>query len=307
MNTALFRCMRIVGLAMLGRFWNQFEVPSLCCAVPSRQRYCRVRHFSSTNNNDVARKGGLQTPSPSLNTGTSSANPASRCSPRDTIETIETEPVTVVTARDEGPSSSSSYLNRLRNIRPELRNRLRTGWRTAVARVQQSTATVRHKVQDSARQTASKFRSWIQSQVQRTRDRLTSRAQQWVGTTQARVRAAPQHLRAFLTTTVSNATQRVVQSVTTRPVREASRTIVPKGWWDTPSDTTTTGTMSSTSVVSRWWNSFWWWSLAAIGVYGITTTVPKEWVRQRMSSRQHLPAAKQDVPTKTLRQPRIVR
>lgn len=39
------------------------------------------------------------------------------------------------------------------------------------------------------------------------------------------------------------------------------------------------------SVVHKWqsvpvWNRFWWWSLAAIGVYGIATTVPKEVIKQ---------------------------
>jgi hypothetical protein len=33
------------------------------------------------------------------------------------------------------------------------------------------------------------------------------------------------------------------------------------------------------------WNKFFWWSLAAVGVYGVATTVPREIVRQQLSSR----------------------
>jgi hypothetical protein len=33
--------------------------------------------------------------------------------------------------------------------------------------------------------------------------------------------------------------------------------------------------------ISMWKNSLWWWSLTAIAVYGISTTVPKELIRQQ--------------------------
>ena len=34
--------------------------------------------------------------------------------------------------------------------------------------------------------------------------------------------------------------------------------------------------------IAKW---IWWWSLAAIGVYGVATTVPKELIRQVFQSR----------------------
>lgn len=39
------------------------------------------------------------------------------------------------------------------------------------------------------------------------------------------------------------------------------------------------------------WNRFWWWSLAAIGVYGIATTVPKEIVKQVLLVLQTTPSS----------------
>jgi hypothetical protein len=58
-----------------------------------------------------------------------------------------------------------------------------------------------------------------------------------------------------------------------------------------------------TWVTNKWqtipvWNRFWWWSLAAIGVYGIATTVPKEVVRLTIQQQSSSAATAKGTTTK---------
>jgi hypothetical protein len=76
---------------------------------------------------------------------------------------------------------------------------------------------------------------------------------------------------------VSSASKRASSSV-----RNASSTIATKTS-ETINETIAEGKKLAPQAATSAINWFWWWSLAAIGVYGIATTIPKELIRYALS------------------------
>lgn len=248
-----------IGLMVFYQRADQMIVLQQCTSLRAH------RHFSASDDEPKkkdlysspswknSRKGPWQMPNISKETGrTTSSQP----SPHESPPTSHTS------------SSSSSALS----------DRIRAIWRTVAPMIQQSTEKVVHKAERALRQSAWQSRDWTRGQVRRARDHLQwqwqQRTQQLRTATVTRVRTAASRIQLSLTTWLSSSVHRTYDAVT-RPVRDVAQKLVPSIGWD-----------SLSSTAARWWNRFWWWSLAAIGVYGVATTVPKEVIRQKMASIQ---------------------
>jgi hypothetical protein len=140
----------------------------------------------------------------------------------------------------------------------------RRQWQYSVRR---SVANGWERVRQSSASTLSSAGTWISTHIRH--GMHTIRIQ-----LQSKIQTVARRIQTYIQNSIRNSTNRVRQSISSFGQNHVIHPI--QNIWQH-------------QVVDRWKsinfkNSFWWWSLTAIAVYGISTTVPKELVRQQRQS-----------------------